>query len=329
MSAVEAASLSDVGRRRRANQDSCGEFPGQDGALLLVCCDGMGGHQGGEVASKLAVETIGAEFDAAAPEASLRQAFLSAHARVKARATERAELHGMGTTGVALYYDGNARAVVAHVGDSRCYRVRGGEIEQLTGDHSVVAELLRAGRLTPEQAATHPHNELSRAIGASHQLEVDCAEHDVREGDRFVLCSDGLWNLVEAREIAEAVLREAPAQAVRTLVDRANERGGTDNVTVQILGVGAAAAPEAPEEDDTERGQNEREALERARARKRVDETRAIALDGVNVDAIWEKAQAVARERQGRRIRAALIGAGVVTLALAAALAVWLGRGGA
>ncbi len=328
MSQVQRASLSDVGRRRRANQDHCGEFPAADGSVLLVCCDGMGGHLGGEVASLVAVETIGREFSAAAagapPDARLRRAFQAAHARVSGRAAQRPELHGMGTTGVALFYDGAARVWVAHVGDSRCYRVRDGRIEQLTHDHSIVAELVRAGRLTPEQAASHPHNELSRAIGASRELEVDCAELDVKPGDRFLLCSDGLWNLVEPREMAEAVLRETPSGAVRRLVDRANERGGTDNVTVQVLGVGDAAPPPVPDEDDTERELSARAVQERASARTRAAETRAISLDDVNVEAIWEKAQSEARSRRDRRIRLALAGAAVVAVLLAAAL--WLLR---
>ena len=316
MSVIQRASLSDVGRKRRANQDSCGEYPAAGDAVLLVCCDGMGGHQGGEVASQIAVETIGSEFDPADPAASLGRAFQSAHARVQARAAETPELHGMGTTGVALYYDGDGRAFIAHVGDSRCYRARDGKIEQLTADHSIVAELLRAGRLTPEAAASQKHNELSRAIGASPQLSVDCAEHDARDGDRFLLCSDGLWNLVEADEIAAEILREAPERAVRRLVDLANERGGTDNVTVQVLGIGAATAP-AAEEDDTEGASHAREAIARARARKRADETRVAGPDEVPAEAIWQRAQAAARERRDRRIRAALLGGGAAALALA------------
>jgi protein phosphatase len=313
-----SASLSDVGRKRKNNQDSCGEFQSAAGRLL-VCCDGMGGHQGGEIASRLAVETIGQVFSrgGAAPEALLRDAFQAAHARVRSEAQQRPELEGMGTTGVALLFDGQASAWVAHVGDSRAYRVRDGRIEQLTNDHSIVSELLRAGRITPDQAASHPHNELSRALGARAELEVDCAEHAVQDGDRFLLCSDGLWNLVADLEIAEVLLREDPPSAVHTLVARANERGGTDNVTVQVLGFGEARA----KLDDSESTRQEYAA--RARSGTRSDETRAVSLAEVDVDAIWESAQRKARAARERRLRHALVAALLVSLLLVVTL-LWL-----
>ncbi len=321
MSSAEYASLSDVGRRRRVNQDAFGEFPCADGGVLLVCCDGMGGHQGGEVASQLAVETIGREFDAASPEQSLPRAILAAHARVKGRAAERPELYGMGTTAVALHWDGAARAVVAHVGDSRCYRIRGGRIEQLTPDHSIVAELLRTGRITPEQAASRPHNELTRAIGASESLDADCAAHDARDGDLFLLCSDGLWNMVDDARIAAAAQRELPKSAVRTLVDLANAAGGTDNVTVQILGIGTRVPIAAG--DDTERGAP----APSRRAEVRADETRAVPLADVDVEAIWRKAQDDARAQRDRRIRALFVGAAVAAALLLGALALMWAKG--
>jgi PPM family protein phosphatase len=328
MSAAEFASLSDVGRRRRVNQDSFGEFPCARGGVLLVCCDGMGGHQGGEVASQLAVETIGREFDGEAPAQSLPRAILAAHARVKARASERPELHGMGTTAVALYWGGGERAWVAHVGDSRCYRIRGGRIETLTPDHSIVAELLRSGRITPEQAAARPHNELTRAIGASESLQADCSEHDARDGDLFLLCSDGLWNMVDDPSIAAAAQRELPKSAVRTLVELANAAGGTDNVTVQILGIGSRA-PLAPDDDDTERGRSAPQRPPRRAAEPRVDETRAVPLADVDVEAIWRKAQDDARAQRDRRIRALFMGAAIAAVALLGALALMWAKGGA
>jgi len=324
MSAAEYASLSDVGRRRRVNQDSFGEFPCASGGVLLVCCDGMGGHQGGEVASQLAVETIGGEFDGAAPAHSLPRAILAAHARVKARASERPELHGMGTTAVALYWGGGERAWVAHVGDSRCYRIRGGRIEALTPDHSIVAELLRSGRITPEQAAARPHNELTRAIGASDTLEADCSEHEARDGDLFLLCSDGLWNMVDDGSIADAAQRELPKSAVRTLVELANAAGGADNVTVQILGIGARAPLAA---DDTERGRLAARPPAGGRAESRVDETRAVPAAEVDVEAIWRKAQDEARAQRDRRIRALFVGAAIAAAALLGALTLMWARG--
>jgi protein phosphatase len=290
--AAEYASLSDVGRRRRVNQDAFGEFPGASGGVLLVCCDGMGGHQSGEVASRLAVETVGREFHGGSPAATLPRAILAAHAGVKARAAQRPDLYGMGTTAVALYFDGGARAWVAHVGDSRCYRIRGGHIEQLTRDHSIVAELLRAGRITPEEARVRPNNELTRALGASSALEPDCTEHEARDGDVFVLCSDGLWNLVDDANIAAAAQREGPKSAVRTLVDLANANGGTDNVTVQILAIGARAP-----------------------------------LADVAAEAAPRKDAADARSQRDRRLRALFVGAGLAAGALLGALTLMWARG--
>ncbi len=266
--AVRSASLSDVGRRRSSNQDFCGEFERRDGSWLLVCCDGMGGHQGGETASRLAVETI-AEVVLAEerfePEMLLEQALQEAHQRIQRQAREEPALRGMGTTVVAMLYAGGAEAWVAHVGDARLYRIRGGRAEQLTQDHSIVAEQLRRGLITSAQASQMPHNELSRALGASAVLEVDVARHEAEDGDRFVLCSDGLWNLVNERELAEAVLQGDPEQAVQALVARANERGGTDNVTVQVLQVGHSAPLPPLEEDVTESSPEDVVALARLR----------------------------------------------------------------
>jgi serine/threonine protein phosphatase PrpC len=211
-----------------------------------VLCDGMGGHHGGEIASQVGVEAIGAAVTAGngPPDARLIRAFQEAHRRIRDRACEQEELRGMGTTGVALLYDGRGTAWVAHVGDSRAYRVREGRIEQITADHSVVADQLRRGVVTAEQAERLPHNELMRAIGASPEIQVDVAQHDVRAGDRFLLCSDGLWNVVSDQEMVETVERELPSTAVRLLVARANDRGANDNVTVQILAAGVIPSAE-------------------------------------------------------------------------------------
>ncbi len=323
---LHTASLSDVGRKRRNNQDHCGEFnPGV--GRLMVCCDGMGGHKGGEVASQLAVETIGASFAEADgnPAERLHSAFEAAHDRVQLEARTRPELHGMGTTGVVLYYDGEGAAWIAHVGDSRAYLLRDGAIRQLTDDHSIIAELLRAGRITPEQAALHPHNELSRAIGASDgDVHVDCARHDALDGDRFLLCSDGLWNLVQDREIAEVLAHEDPASAVRTLVARANERGGTDNVTVQVLGLGESRGILPADPDATEHAANAALAFAKPSAREGQAETQAVSLADVDVNAIWAQAQRDASAKRDRRLRAALVGAAVIATLLLGAL-LWLG----
>jgi protein phosphatase len=320
---VAIASLSDVGRRRRANQDHCAEFPSENGAVLLVCCDGMGGHQGGEVASQLAVATIGEAFAAAPgdPASRLEHAFKEANRRVRERAGLDTKLEGMGTTAVALYYDGAGTAWIASVGDSRAYRVRDGRAEQLTNDHSVVAELLRLGRITAAEAARQPHNQLARAIGAEEEVEVDTAKHDAVDGDRWLLCSDGLWNLVGEREIADRLLLDAPAEAVRRLVESANERGGTDNVTVQVLALGGARGePRAPQpaSDDTERDVEAERAYLRSLEQKRV-------AGEASADEIWAQHQAATRaQSRTRAIKLAAMAALALTLALAAML--WFGR---
>ena len=317
------ASLSDVGRRRRANQDFCAEFPSAPGGVLLVCCDGMGGHQGGEVASQLAVATIGAAFSGGEgdPGTRLERAFKEANRRVRERASSDAKLDGMGTTAVALYYDGAATAWIASVGDSRAYRVRAGRAEQLTNDHSVVAELLRVGRITAAEAARQPHNQLARAIGAEDDVEVDTFKHDARDGDRWLLCSDGLWNLVSEREIAERLLREAPLDAARMLVDSANERGGTDNVTVQVLALGGTRMepPPKPASDETERDGEAEAVYQRSLERKRI-------ANEATPEQIYAEHEA---EQLAKRKRRALTIAGAAALLLALALAamLWFGRG--
>jgi protein phosphatase len=144
-------------------------------------------------------------------------------------------LAGMGTTGVAVLFSPDGLAFVANVGDSRAYRMRDGALEQITFDHSLVAELQRRGMITEEEALVHPRrNEVLRSLGVEPDVEVDLHRLDLQPGDLFLLCSDGLSGVVRDAEIAEVMHREAPVQAVRTLVDFANSRGGPDNVTVQI-----------------------------------------------------------------------------------------------
>jgi len=153
----------------------------------------------------------------------------------------------MGTTGVAALFSADGAAFVANVGDSRAYRLRDGAFEQITLDHSLVAELQRRGIITAEEAFVHPRrNEVLRSLGVEPDVIVDLHELDLKPGDLFLLCSDGLSGVVRDEEIAEIVHREAPAQAVRTLVEFANRRGGPDNVTVQIARIPGAATPEAP-----------------------------------------------------------------------------------
>lgn len=246
--ALAVASLSDVGRMRSVNEDSCDSFVGADGARLLVVADGMGGHRGGATASREAVAAIGRVFverPVEDPGSTLAQAIDEANAHVFALAQSDPELAGMGTTVVALLVDGAGRAAVAHVGDSRCYRWRSGRLEALTVDHSVVAEMLRRGVLTAEEAAFHPRrNEILRSVGVLPEVESEVAPIGLEPGDWLLLCSDGLCGVVSDAEIELVLARARSAErAVEDLVALANESGGPDNVTVQILAVGAGWRP--------------------------------------------------------------------------------------
>jgi PPM family protein phosphatase len=234
---VEVASLSHVGRVRANNQDSCGEFANGAGWRALVVADGMGGHRGGEVASRIAVDTIGQVLGTSheGPEQSLRNAFLAANERVLEVANGEPRYAGMGTTGVALLFDAAGDAWVAHVGDSRAYVYRGGKLLPLTADHSYVAELQRRGFLSPAEAAVHPRrNEVLRSIGGEPDLDVEIRQVAALPGDCFLLCTDGLWGCVPESEMVEALANARPEEAVRILVDLANQHGGPDNVTVQL-----------------------------------------------------------------------------------------------
>lgn len=253
---IETASATDVGRRRATNQDAFGSADAESGARLLIVADGMGGHAGGATASRLAVEAVVEVFQRSSepPDATLRRALESANARVYAESQRDPSLAGMGTTGVALAFAPDGAAWVAHVGDSRAYRLRDGELEPLTADHSLVGELLRRNMITPEEAEHHPRrHEVLRSIGVEAEVQVDVAPVDVRPGDRFLLCSDGLCGVVHDAEIAAVLAREVPEAAVRELVAAANTRGGPDNITVQIARVPPAAPRHAMAPDTLQR----------------------------------------------------------------------------
>jgi serine/threonine protein phosphatase PrpC len=234
---IHSASLSDVGRVRSSNQDTCAEFENEDGYRMLVVADGMGGHSGGATASKLALETIGQRFESGFddPKAMLEHAFHAANEKIHQIGSTDPTLHNMGTTGVAVLLGPENTGWVAHIGDSRAYRLRGGRLDQITADHSWVSEEVRRGQITAEEAKSHTmRNVLLRSIGVEPHVEVTLSTIDLKPGDRFLLCSDGLWGEVEDGPIAEILTREDPANAVRQLVDLANENGGSDNVTVQV-----------------------------------------------------------------------------------------------
>lgn len=234
---------SDVGRERSENQDAFGSQR-LEGFGSYFVCDGMGGHAGGSTASRLAVAVI--EERLAASGLPLRerieQAIREANDAIHDKASRERELRGMGTTIAFVGIDEvRGEAYVAHVGDSRVYHIRGSVLRRVTKDHTMVQRLVDEGLLTEEQAEHHPNsNIISRSLGGRPEVEVEFtdAPMPIQEGDLFVLCSDGLHGLVTEMEIARIVTSMPPAAAVRKLIDRANEEGGHDNVTAEIVLVG-------------------------------------------------------------------------------------------
>ena len=235
---IEIAERTDIGMLRETNQDACRYADVAGYGRVLCVADGMGGHAGGEVASALAVETVTGQLGIGAsgdPAQALEAVFRAAHGHIRDEAERRPELGGMGTTGVALLFVPDAKVHVAHVGDSRAYLLRGGEIEQLTEDHSLVAELVRRGAMNTAQARVHPRrNELTRCLGVREALEIELGCRNVEPGDLYLLCSDGLCGVLTDEEILRIVRYAEPRVAVERLVSTANVRGGPDNITVQI-----------------------------------------------------------------------------------------------
>ncbi len=245
----------DVGHVRQSNQDDFGEFENDAGCKLLVVADGMGGHAGGEVAARTCVERVGEVFRSASGnyDAVLRRALEDANDCVYRMGVETPGLRGMGTTAVAIVFDPAQpdTAWVAHVGDSRAYRLHDGRLQRLTDDHSWVFEEVRRKRITPEEAEVHPRrNALLRSIGVDAGIEVDVQRVPVAAGDRFVLCSDGLWGEVRDPAIASLMAEHDPETATRELIERANLNGGRDNITVVFAEVpdsrGATAGTPPP-----------------------------------------------------------------------------------
>ncbi len=243
---LEVASLSHIGQIRQRNEDAMGylepvqlEVLDGKGSLFIVA-DGMGGHRGGEIASLLAVDTVLEAYYASSesdPAKALDIAFKSANAVIIEKSRTDVSLYGMGTTCTALVVR-KGEGYFAHVGDSRAYLFRGGELTQLTEDHSLVGEMVRSGILTDEDARMHPRrNVITRSIGTHEDLFVDLSRSPLRlvDGDMFVLCSDGLTSLVSQSELKAVLASNPPRKACEALVDLANEHGGKDNVTVQIV----------------------------------------------------------------------------------------------
>lgn len=226
------ATRTDVGKVRDHNEDSV--WPEADGSaeetVIVGVADGMGGHAGGEVASATALETaltVGGD-----PSMRVQAANLA----VVDAAKLRPRLSGMGTTLTLAVLDVDATAEFAHVGDSRAYLFRQGELEQITTDHSYVGQLLAAGQITPEQAAEHPYRSVvTRAVGLDPSVEVDTYEVELQPGDRLLLCSDGLSDMLPDAEIAVSLEDGTATEAADRLVAAANGAGGIDNITVIVI----------------------------------------------------------------------------------------------
>jgi PPM family protein phosphatase len=232
--ATQITCRTDTGRQRRDNEDSA--FAREP---LFVVADGMGGAQAGEVASRMAIETLGQDLpDGASTEQRLAELVREANRRIHERARVEREHAGMGTTLTAAYLD-DAGVAIAHVGDSRAYLWREGELKRLTRDHSLVDELVQRGKLTEQQAAEHPQRSIiTRALGPEPDVDVDTWTYPVRPGDVLLLCSDGLTSMISEEQVAD-ILRGTSSlqQAGEELVGAANAAGGRDNITVVLFGV--------------------------------------------------------------------------------------------
>jgi protein phosphatase len=240
---AEEAVRTDTGRQRNANEDSYFTK-----APLFVVADGMGGAQAGEVASKAAVESFAHDPPAGTAERILEETIEGANRTIHELARKDPSLAGMGTTITAAIVDLEAEEVaIGHVGDSRAYRLRGGRFEQLTRDHSLVEEMRRKGQLTDAQAEDHPQRSIiTRALGPEPEVQVDLQTVPAKDGDVFLICSDGLTTMLDDEQIARVLTRATSLQAaLRALVDEANRAGGRDNITVVAFRLEDPAAPAA------------------------------------------------------------------------------------
>ena len=247
---IEVSSQSDIGCVRTNNEDSFGYWEPEDDQQFLrkgrlaVVADGMGGYEGGQEASRLAVETLVAvyrDFGGDNPQDALIEALQTAHERIRQYSFAHPELRGMGTTCTAAAIVRGAQydaLYYVHVGDTRLYLIRDGQITRVTRDHSYVGRLVEAGMISQEEAERHPQrNILTAALGTNPDLIMDSPGHPepLRPEDVLLICSDGLWGLVRDPEILDVVENKSAEQAGRELIELARERGGPDNITVEIL----------------------------------------------------------------------------------------------
>ena len=235
---MKAVSRTHIGNVRKSNQDALLVQPGEFG--LYGVADGMGGHKAGDVASRMAVDALKEALSAARPnEEALRKAIEKANAEIYAAQCENPDLNGMGTTLTVIWED-KRRILLGHVGDSRAYRVRGGRIEQVSQDHSMVAELVRDGLITQEEALVHPYrNIITRALGVDAEVTADIISMNKRKGDKYLICSDGLSEYVRENEMMEILASMPMSEAADTMLSMALDGGGHDNISLVIAEVSA------------------------------------------------------------------------------------------
>jgi protein phosphatase len=320
MSIGAYARATDTGRKRRHNEDSYVVAP-----PLFAVADGMGGAQAGEVASKLAAAALeDTDPGAASGPERITQLIQEANRRVYERASADPATSGMGTTMTVALVEGKA-VTIGHVGDSRAYRVRNGELKQLTEDHSLVNELLKSGKLSREEADTHPQRSvITRAVGTDPDVDVDAYVIEAEVGDVFLLCSDGLTDMVDDQAILETVERyEGDLDRItKALVSAANRGGGEDNITVVAFAIAA-------EDDDTVRMQRpepDEDTLEGIPVPAPTVDTMVVPPDQVEEVFVEpgspEAAEITRREPLGTGARLRLVATMLVLLGIAAALLV-------
>jgi len=241
-----ASALTDTGRRRPHNEDTFVCDP-----PLYAVADGVGGAQAGEIASRLAAAALEERAPEALGEETLEELLHEANDRIYRHALEDPTAAGMGTVVTALLVDeATGTVAIGHVGDSRAYRLRGDTLEQLTADHSLVGELVRSGQLSTEEAEQHPHRSvITRAVGTEPSVEVETLSVEAEPGDLYLICSDGLTDIVRDPEIAELILAAGkdPDAAAQALVAAANRNGGIDNITVVLFEILEGEPPAAEE----------------------------------------------------------------------------------
>lgn len=239
---MKIASKSDIGQVRSSNQDSfaAGELRG---AVWAVVCDGMGGANGGCIASGMAVKTISdcisnayhSDMSPHGISAMLESSIIAANLNIYDAAEDDKTLLGMGTTVVATLISNN-RAILAHAGDSRAYLYADGNIKQITRDHSVVQNLVEKGEITADEARKHPKkNMITRALGVAEEIEIEFGEIDIPKNGILILCTDGLTNFVDSNQMCDIISKNAFEDCPQLLVDAANKAGGTDNITVVTI----------------------------------------------------------------------------------------------